>query len=136
VSFYRRPLPSANLNFLTTIMWDGREPNLFHQSIDATLGHAEATMTPSILQQRSMVSFEGCTNILTPDECRVILAGEGAFTAQVVDKKAGDLTADGAKGGPVVLAQQAKNFAICQNDPFGCNGQTFNPKIFDIESMR
>ena len=27
VSVYRRPLPSTNLGFLTTIMWDGREPN-------------------------------------------------------------------------------------------------------------
>jgi hypothetical protein len=28
VSVYRRPLPSTNLGFLSTIMWDGREPNL------------------------------------------------------------------------------------------------------------
>jgi hypothetical protein len=28
VSVYRRPLPSANLGFLSTIMWDGREPSL------------------------------------------------------------------------------------------------------------
>ena len=25
ISMYRRPLPSANLKFLTTVMWDGRE---------------------------------------------------------------------------------------------------------------
>src|SRR5262249_17717186 len=40
LSMYRRPLPSTNLGFLTAIMWDGREPNLAHQSNDATLGHA------------------------------------------------------------------------------------------------
>src|ERR1700730_8673805 len=34
VSVYRRPLPSTNLGFLTTIMWDGREPTLAQQSID------------------------------------------------------------------------------------------------------
>jgi hypothetical protein len=28
VSMYRRPLPSANLKFLSARMWDGREPNL------------------------------------------------------------------------------------------------------------
>jgi cytochrome c peroxidase len=28
LSMYRRPLPSTNLGFLTTIMWDGREPSL------------------------------------------------------------------------------------------------------------
>src|SRR5262245_18416569 len=38
-SVYRRALPSANLGFLSTIMWDGREPDLFSQAIDATLGH-------------------------------------------------------------------------------------------------
>ena len=32
VSVYRRPLPAANLGFLTTIMWDGREPEPFHSS--------------------------------------------------------------------------------------------------------
>jgi len=39
---YRRPLPSANLGFLSTIMWDGREPDFFKQSANATLGHAQA----------------------------------------------------------------------------------------------
>src|SRR6476620_6971990 len=28
VSIYRRPLPATNLGFLSTIMWDGREPTL------------------------------------------------------------------------------------------------------------
>jgi cytochrome c peroxidase len=44
VSIYRRPLPSTNLGFLSAIMWDGREPNLFSQSVDATLGHAQARL--------------------------------------------------------------------------------------------
>ena len=34
VSVYRRPLPAANLGFLTTIMWDGREPSLFSQAVE------------------------------------------------------------------------------------------------------
>src|SRR5579883_781274 len=42
VSVYRRPLPATNLNFLSAIMWDGREPSLAHQALDATLGHAQA----------------------------------------------------------------------------------------------
>jgi cytochrome c peroxidase len=41
VSVYRRPLPAANLGFLSAIMWDGREPSLFNQAVDATLGHAQ-----------------------------------------------------------------------------------------------
>src|SRR6185437_11225951 len=31
VSIYRRPLPSTNLGFLSTVMWDGREPDLTSQ---------------------------------------------------------------------------------------------------------
>jgi hypothetical protein len=58
ISVYRRPLPSTNLVFLSSIMFDGREPiaplndehtffanllaNLTHQATDATLGHAQA----------------------------------------------------------------------------------------------
>src|SRR5215472_11550240 len=53
VSVYRRPLPSANLEFLTecpsgqrgcaplAIMWDGREPSLPSQAFDATQIHAQ-----------------------------------------------------------------------------------------------
>jgi hypothetical protein len=63
LSMYRRPLPAANLRFLSTIMWDGRESStqtgtqkitfatnpgdlladLAHQSLDATNGHAQAS---------------------------------------------------------------------------------------------
>jgi cytochrome c peroxidase len=52
VSIYRRPLPSTNLGFLSAIMWDGREPSLFSQSVDATLGHAQANASPSAAQQQ------------------------------------------------------------------------------------
>ena len=57
VSIYRRPLPSANLGFLSTIMWDGREPSLFSQAVDATLTHAQAAATPTPLQQQQIVTF-------------------------------------------------------------------------------
>jgi cytochrome c peroxidase len=52
------------------------------------------------------------------------------FTAQIVDGAAGYLAADGASGGPISLAQELGSFFICVNDPFGCNGQTFDPVIF------
>lgn len=35
VSIYRRPLPSTNLGFRSAIMWDGREPSLESQAVDA-----------------------------------------------------------------------------------------------------
>jgi hypothetical protein len=66
LSMYRRPLPSTNLRFLSTVMFDGRESSpqtgtqkitfptnpddlladLAHQAIDATNGHAQAS-TPT-----------------------------------------------------------------------------------------
>jgi hypothetical protein len=61
LSMYRRPLPAANLNVLSTVMWDGRESSpqtgtlaitqqsdlladLAHQSADATLGHGASDL--------------------------------------------------------------------------------------------
>jgi cytochrome c peroxidase len=134
LSFYRRPLPSTNLNFLSAIMWDGREPDLFHQSVDATLGHAEGRHAPAAPLQQQIVSFEGCTTALTPEPCASIAPGEGLVTAQVKDNNADDLTEKGATGGPLNLAEQIDDFFLCMNDPFGsvdgCNSQTFDPRIF------
>jgi hypothetical protein len=112
VSFYRRPLPSANLGFLSTIMWDGREPDLFHQSVDATLGHAQAGAAPSHTQQDQIVTFEG-----------------GVFTAQIRDDAAAELTAAGANGGPTALATSVNSFSIGVNDPLDA---TFSPVIFHL----
>jgi cytochrome c peroxidase len=115
LSMYRRPLPSTNLGFLTAIMWDGREPDLAHQSVDATLGHAQATVPPTADQQAAIVAFE-----------------TGLFTAQDFDNQARILHADGATGGPIALSLQ--KFFTGINDPLGKNptGATFDPNIFDL----
>src|SRR6516164_643176 len=117
LSFYRRPLPSTNLGFLSTIMWDGREPDLFQQSVDATRGHAQSALDPTSAQQQQIVNFE-----------------TGIFTAQIHDNNAADLTADHANGGPVTLAANLTSFFIGINDPLGSNptGKPFNPMIFDV----
>jgi cytochrome c peroxidase len=117
VSIYRRPLPSTNLGFLTTIMWDGREPTLASQSVDATLTHAQGTAAPTAAQQQQIVAFES-----------------GIFTAQVFDNKAKDLTAAGAKGGPNALASLLPGFFVGINDPLGGNpkGLPFTSQIFDL----
>ena len=117
VSVYRRPLPSANLGFLSTIMWDGREPSLASQAIDATLGHAQANAAPNPAQQAEIVAFES-----------------GVFTAQDYDNKAETLHEDGALGGPIALSLQLPKFFIGVNDPLGLNptGTPFNPNIFDV----
>ena len=117
VSTYRRPLPSTNLGFLSTIMWDGRESSFMQQAIDATLGHAQADVAPTVDQQQQMVDFE-----------------TGIFTAQISDDKAGSLQSHGATGGPVALSQQLAKFFIGVNDPVGLNptGAPFDPNIFDL----
>ena len=114
-SMYRRPLPSTNLNFLTAIMWDGREPSLAQQSNDATRGHAAAAADLTTDQRNAIVAFE-----------------TGLFTAQARDDAAGSLTAEGAEGGPKALSQQT--FFTGINDPVGLNptGAPFNPSAFTI----
>ena len=117
LSMYRRPLPSTNLRFLTTVMWDGRESfpgntlvqNLLHQANDATTGHAQGAPISSAVQQQ-IVDFE-----------------LGLNTAQVFDHAAGELNDDRASGGPVALSKQF--FVVGINDPLN---PPFTPEAFDI----
>jgi cytochrome c peroxidase len=109
ISVYRRPRISAGMQFAVSaapapatppatpetgngsgnIMWDGREPFLEHQVIDATLGHAQATSEPTPDQIKQIVDFE-----------------IGIFSAQSRTPTAGELTAHYALGGPVAMASQ------------------------------
>jgi len=106
-SMYRRPLPTANLSFLSAVMWDGRasrpghaiKDDLIGQAIDATAQHAEGA-SPSSAQLRKIVDFE-----------------LGLVAAQVRDRAAGSLSAAGARGGTSTLAQEP--FCIGINDPLG-----------------
>jgi cytochrome c peroxidase len=117
VSIYRRPLPSTNLGFLTTIMWDGREPSLTSQAIDATLIHAQASAAPTAAQQQQIVAFES-----------------GIFTAQIEDNNARYTKARGAKGGPDTLEDLLPGFYVGINDPLGKNPNSiaFTSQIFDL----
>jgi cytochrome c peroxidase len=136
VSVYRRPLPAANLGFLSAIMWDGRKPSLFDQAIDATLGHAQGAVAPTAEQQQQIVSFEGCMSTADPALCANTPAGSGVFTAQIFDD-AGIYLSDGrANGGPIALSKELPKFFIGINDPLGQNpkGVPFNPQIFDLYS--
>ena len=134
VSSYRRPLPAANLGFLSTIMWDGREPSLFSQAVDATLGHAQASAPPTAAQRQQIVTFEGCTTADTTSLCASTPAASGSFTAQIFDNAAGLLNDAGAQGGPLTIAQQVASFFIGINDPLGNNptGAAFTPVVFDL----
>jgi hypothetical protein len=133
LSLFRRPLPSTNLGFLTTIMWDGREThakflttntpvqnfanlvtNLTSQAIDATTGHAQASAAPTALQLQQIVNFE--------------LA---IITAQLRDDNAGALDAHAAMGGPFNLSIQP--FYVGINDVLGADPITH---AFDPSAMR
>jgi cytochrome c peroxidase len=104
-SMFRRPLPTTNLGFLSTVMWDGRETvkgqairgDLATQANDATTGHAQGTpLSPA--QAEEIVDFE-----------------LGLYTAQIHDHSAGNLAAHDADGGPKALSEQP--FCIGINDP-------------------
>jgi hypothetical protein len=135
LSLFRRPLPAANLRFLSAVAWDGREAvaplqpgrsveenlaalrtNLENQARDATLGHAQATTPPTSEQLRQIVAFE-----------------LGLFTAQASDTGAGPLNGNGAKGGPARLAARAGDFFIGINDPrVNPTGAEFDPAVFQL----
>jgi hypothetical protein len=110
ISMYRRPLPTTNLPFLSAVMFDGREStpatgttkiiysnypasvmsDLAHQSLDATLIHAQGDGSrPTLEERQQIVDFE--TKL---------------FTAQTRDRHAGALDEDGARGGPTPLSTQ------------------------------
>ena len=110
ISMYRRPLPSTNLRFLSAVMFDGRESSaatgttkilysnyptsllndLTHQSVDATINHAQGNGTrPTPAEQQQIVNFE-----------------MALFTAQTIGNYAGRLDARGASGGPEALVTQ------------------------------
>jgi cytochrome c peroxidase len=116
LSLFRRPLPSTNLGFLNTVMWDGRETlqkllpsnsseqnlaalqfDLSDQANGATRGHAQAARDLSDSERQAIVDFE-----------------MGLLTAQVLDIRAGLLTINGATGGPRQLLTQP--FVVGIND--------------------
>ena len=138
LSLFRRPLPSTNLKFLSTVMADGRETfkdpashdcilgtttcfasihfDLADQANSATTGHAQAAQTLATAQREAIFVFE--TTL---------------FTAQVFDNEAGELTARQALGGPQYLSQQEFHFGI--NDVVSgdyATGALFNPTVFKL----
>lgn len=99
--------PATGLPVSGNIMWDGREPTLESQAINATLGHAQALRAPTAAQVKQIVDYE-----------------KAVFVAQSHDNLAGQLTpgwlSAGAQGGPEVLSQQLPSvtpFATYQSWP-------------------
>jgi cytochrome c peroxidase len=136
VSVYRRPLPTTNLGFLSTIMFDGRETklplnvrasfpanlaaDLTQQAIDAIAIHAQGTQTPSTAQLDDIIGFE-----------------LGLYTAQSYDTAADSLRADGAYGGPRYLATVlSAAYYPGMNDSLGADpdGVAFDPNAMQLYS--
>lgn len=125
VSVHRRPLPSANMPFVSAVMWDGRESSattaihhdLLQQANDATRGHAAGLRDLTEAEAQQIVEFE--TTL---------------FTAQSRDRVAGSLGAFGASGGPGPLSVQP--FFIGINDPVGLNPShaPFDARAFTLFS--
>jgi hypothetical protein len=138
LSLFRRPLPTTNLKFLSTVMWDGRETfsdtmskdcivgttkcfatlhfDLADQSNSATVGHAKAARPLTQAQRDAIVQLE-----------------MGLFTAQVFDTDAYFLGAHGANGGPQYLSTLAPYFG--SNDVVSGDyrtGAPFNPDVFTL----
>jgi len=122
LSLFRRPLPTTNLKFDSTVMWDGREvvpgatveSEFLTQASDATVAHAQGKPLNQA-QRASIVSF--------------ITA---LASAQIIDRNAGHLNEQGAKGGPAQILKET--FYIGINDNFG-DSKThapFNPIVFNI----
>src|SRR6266567_8587000 len=138
LSLFRRPLPSTNLKFLSTVMWDGRETFKDATSQDCILGTASCFATLHFdLTDQSNAATQGhaqAVQPLTPELREAIVAFEmGLFTAQVHDAEAGDLTARHASGGPNALPQQAFYFGI--NDVVSGDyktGALFNNVVFSL----
>ena len=130
-SVYRRPLPTTNLRFLSTVMFDGRETlkplnsattdagnlayDLTDQATNAILTHAQGAAVPTAQQLAEIVQFE-----------------TGLSTAQTRDNIAGSLSSYGANGGPSTLS--TLNAAPGINDPLGGTpiGVNFNENAFSL----
>ena len=117
LSLYRRPLPSTNLAFLATVMWDGRESRV------------SGPMATSLAQQADAASTVHAQEAVLSDEQRRAIVGfeMGLVTAQHRDTRAEDLAAGGARGGPHALSEQPFFPGInSRREPGGFNRRVFS----------
>ncbi len=62
------------------LMWDGREPDLVSQARDAILGHAQATIVPTLDQLQLITAFEQGPTFFSSEVLRQYAAGGPAPT--------------------------------------------------------
>ena len=140
LSLFRRPLPTTNLNFLSTVMWDGRETFLDPNSTHCTFGTTTCfAAVPFDLADQSNVATlthaQGATALTAAQRAAIVNFETGLYTAQIEDHRAGRLWADGAGGGPLSLLRAPFYFGI--NDTLVGDYRThasFNPLSMTIYS--
>ena len=137
LSLFRRPLPSTNLKFLSTVMWDGRETFKDPASRDCILGTTNcfASIHFDLIDQANAATTGHAQGQPISDAQReaIFTFETGLFTAQIFDNQAGSLTVHGALGGPIALSQQSFYFGI--NDVVSGDyrtGALFSPNVFKI----
>ncbi len=124
LSLFRRPLPTANLRFLSAVMWDGREDvagkpihrALINQADTATTGHAQG-IPLSADQKTSIVDFESAV-----------------YLAQAIDSQAGALVGVGLRGGALRLSKQRFYSGINDLTGDAKTGAPFDPEVFTLFS--
>jgi hypothetical protein len=118
---FRRPSPTANQSKVSSTGWNGGNPGadvgaaVQATGVGATRGHEQRPDPLPADIAASMKDFQ-----------------LGIAVAQTFDFFAGDLTANGAKGGPANLLAQPFYLGINDiqgNDPMG---HPFNRKVFDL----
>jgi hypothetical protein len=128
---FRRPLPTANLAFASSLMWDGRETvqaltqrahlegagplrfDLAHQDDNATLGHEQ--------RLAAIVGTSAGSDLV---------GFESALYVAQLSQGSLRLDAKGAHGGPKYLGEVvAESFFVGENDPA-------NPVAFDRDVFR
>src|SRR5437667_1687107 len=137
LSLFRRTLPTTTLQFLSTVMCDGRETfggtdqcniaaeggkcfasihfDLADQSNGATQGHAQAPNPISSAQREAIVAFE-----------------TALATAQVWDESAKSLHDADAKGGPEAIFDQVFYYGINDNLGDYRTQAPFTANVFNI----
>jgi cytochrome c peroxidase len=159
LDFKRRPIPLLSMRDIVTIMWDGRESpsqvgctanglslnpvlppckvgqqsltmDFGHQASGATQGHAQSTLPLTTVQMQEILNFQFQIAV-----------------AQIHDNLAGDLTINGARGGPSAMLSLPMfvglndNFGNCADElckvvgaplAIGFRDKPFNTNVFSI----
>ncbi len=130
ISVYRRPLPTTNLRYLSTIMFDGRETLLPLNNLQTI----ESNMNFDLVDQAKSAVLQHAQGAAPSDEqlAQIVQFELGLSTAQVRDSEAGWLDKHGATGGPRELSNQA--YYPGANDALGADptGAPFNSSAFSL----